>query len=88
LGSANDNVELEQRVDDEARLLLADRGADSTPEGIDAVIRHLIWVFGGEARMGAIDRLVLDRLRRMAAGAESVTSEKPTAGSNCSSGAG
>lgn len=66
LGSANDNAELQQRVKDEANMLLEDHGADATPEDIDAVIRHQIWMFGGEARMGAIDRMVLDRLRRMA----------------------
>ena len=89
LGSANDNVELKQRVELEARMLLEDRGARTTSEDIDAVIRHQIWMFGGEARMGAIDRLVLDTLRRMAAGGpDCATPVQPTAGMDRSADAG
>jgi len=69
--------ELQQRVVDEARLLLEDHGVQATPEGVGAVIRHQIRMFGGEARMGPIDRMVLDALRRMAASADWTAPTQP-----------
>jgi hypothetical protein len=76
-GNAGEGGELHQRVADEARLLLDDHGVQATPEGVGAVIRRQIWMFGGEARMGPIDRMVLDALRRMAARADWTVAAQP-----------
>ena len=57
---------LDRRVEREAQLLLEDYGAERTAADIEAVIRRQIELFGGEARMGSVDRKVLWALRLMA----------------------
>lgn len=59
---------IDQRVAEEVRCLVDEYGAHETAS-LDKVIDRHIQLFGGEARMGPIDRMVLERLRRMADGA-------------------